>query len=86
VAAACPDHVWALGYQHDLTVDGPAALPQCHRRFTREALATWPRRSWNAEQTTGFLNELIMTTGRKPEHIRKHNSTVPRQYSPALDM
>ena len=41
--------------------------------FTREALATRPRRSWNADQTTGLLDELIMTTGRRPEHIRMDN-------------
>ncbi|GAB4958299.1 hypothetical protein MAHJHV55_01660 [Mycobacterium avium subsp. hominissuis] len=68
------DHVWALGYQHDLTVDG-RALRFCNviDEFTRKALATRPRRSLNADRTTGLLDELIMTTGRKPEHIRMHN-------------
>ncbi len=73
-AAARPDHVWALDYQHDLTVDG-LQLRFCNviDEFTREALATRPRRSWNADQTTDYSDGLILTTGRKPEHIRMAN-------------
>lgn len=74
MAADHPDHVWALDYQHDLTVDGrQLRFLNVIDEFTREALATRPRRSWSADQTTGLLDELIMTTGRKPEHIRMDN-------------
>lgn len=74
IAADHPDHVWALDYQHDLAVDGrQLRFLNIIDEFTHEALATRPRWSWNADQTTDLLDELIMTTGRKPEHIRMGN-------------
>lgn len=55
MAAARPDHVWALDYQHDHTVDGrQLRFLNVIDEFTCQALATRPRRSWNADQTTAF--------------------------------
>jgi hypothetical protein len=84
MAAGRSDHVWALDYQHDLTVDGrQLRFLNVIDEFTREALATRPPRSWNADQTTGLLDELITTIGRKPEHIRMDNRTRIDQSGPS---
>jgi putative transposase len=69
-----PDHVWALDYQHDTTSTGrQIRFLNVIDEYTREALATRAAWSWNADQTTALLDELITTLGRKPEHLRMDN-------------
>jgi len=74
--AQCPDHMWALDFQTDLTVDGrQVRFLNIIDEYTREALATRPFRSCTADQLCAALDDIITTTGRSPAHIRMDNGT-----------
>ena len=74
--AQCPDHMWALDFQTDLTVDGrQVRFLNIIDEYTREALATRPFRSCTADQLCTVLDDIIATTGRTPTHIRMDNGT-----------
>jgi len=71
-----PDHMWALDFQTDLTVDGrQVRFLNIIDEYTREALATRPFRSCTADQLCTVLDDIITTTGRTPAHIRMDNGT-----------
>lgn len=71
-----PNHMWALDFQTDLTVDGrQVRFLNIIDEYTREALATRPFRSCTADQLCAVLDDIIATTGRTPEHIRMDNGT-----------
>jgi len=71
-----PDHMWALDFQTDLTVDGrQVRFLNIIDEYTREALATRPFRSCTADQLCAVLDDIITTTGRTPAHIRMDNGT-----------
>jgi putative transposase len=74
LAAARPDHVWALDYQYDQTADG-RILKLLHvvDEYTREALAIECERRIDADATVRVLERLVAARGRPPEHIRCDN-------------
>lgn len=69
-----PDHVWALDFQFDTTVDG-RVLKLLHvvDEHTREALAIRVARSIDADHTVSVLDEIVATRGRRPELVRMDN-------------
>lgn len=72
--AARPDHMWALDFQVDVTVDGrQVRFLNIIDEYTREALATTAARSFSADATVAVLDGLVATLGRKPAHIRMDN-------------
>lgn len=83
LAAARPDHVWAIDYQADVTADG-RQIRFCNivDEFTREALATTAARSFTADDTITLLDKVIAETGRTPQHLRMDNG--PELTSAAL--
>lgn len=74
IEASRPDHVWAIDYQSDVTADG-RQIRFCNivDEFTREALATTPRRSFTADDTITLLEHVIITVGRRPQFLRCDN-------------
>ncbi len=71
-----PDHMWALDFQTDLTVDGrQVRFLNIIGEYTREALATRPFRSCTADQLCTVLDDIIASTGRSPAHTRTDNGT-----------
>ena len=71
-----PDHMWALDFQTDLTVDGrQVRFLNIIDEYTREALATRPFRSCTSDQLCAVLDDIITSTGRTPTHIRMDNGT-----------
>ena len=74
LAAAHPDHVWAIDYQVDVTADG-RQIRFCNiiDEFTREALSTTAARSFTADDTTILLDKIVAATGRRPQHLRMDN-------------
>ncbi|WP_412778669.1 IS3 family transposase [Rhodococcus qingshengii] len=76
LAAAHPDHMWALDFQVDVTVDGrQVRFLKIVDEFTREALATQAFRSCTSDRMTQELDRIIARTGRRPAHIRMDNGT-----------
>jgi len=73
LAAACPNHVWALDFQFDQTADG-RILKLLHvvDEFTREALEVLCQRRIDADRTVGTLEALVGQRGA-PEHVRCDN-------------
>ncbi|MCT2587960.1 IS3 family transposase [Actinophytocola sp. S1-96] len=74
LTATCPDQVWALDFQVDVTADG-RQIRWCNvvDEFTREALATAAARSFTADDTTILLDKIIAETGRRPANLRMDN-------------
>jgi transposase InsO family protein len=69
-----PDHMWALDFQVDVTVDGrQVRFLNIIDEYTREALATRAARSFNADATVAVLDDLVTVLGRRPEHVRMDN-------------
>lgn len=69
-----PDHMWALDFQVDVTVDGrQVRFLNTIDEYTREALATTAARSFSADATVAVLDGLVATLGRTPAHIRMDN-------------
>ena len=68
-----PNHVWALDFQFDTTVDG-RTLKLLHvvDEHTREALAIEVARSIDADHTIRVLDRIV-ATGRRPELVRADN-------------
>lgn len=76
LAAAHPDHMWALDFQVDVTVDGrQVRFLNIVDEFTREALVTQAFRSCTSDRMTQELDRIIARTGRRPAHIRMDNGT-----------
>ena len=74
LSACRPNHVWALDFQFDQTVDGRILkLLNVVDEFTREALAMDCRRRINADQTVQTLEHLIGERGACPAYIRCDN-------------
>ena len=78
-----PDHMWALDFQVDVTVDGRQVrfLNIIDEYTTREALATTAARSFTADATVAVLDGLVATLGRVPEHIRMDNGPELTAYA-----
>jgi putative transposase len=74
LAAAHPDHVWALDYQFDQTEDGRRLkLLNVVDEHTREALAITVDRRIDADATVVVLDRLIAERGTAPRLIRCDN-------------
>jgi putative transposase len=69
-----PNHVWALDFQFDTTVDG-RTLKLLHvvDEHTREALAIRVERRIDADETTRVLDRIAAERGRTPELLRMDN-------------
>ena len=69
-----PNHVWALDFQFDTTVDG-RVLKLLHvvDEHTREALAIAVERRIDADQTVRVLDRIVANDGRRPELVRMDN-------------
>lgn len=69
-----PNHVWALDFQFDTTVDG-RVLKLLHvvDEHTREALAIEVERRIDADQTVRVLDRIVARDGRRPELVRMDN-------------
>jgi putative transposase len=69
-----PNHVWALDFQFDTTVDG-RTLKLLHivDEHTREALAIRVARSIDADHTVRVLDQIVRERGRGPELVRMDN-------------
>jgi putative transposase len=72
--AARPNHVWALDFQFDTTVDG-RVLKLLHvvDEHTREALAIQVERRIDADHTVRVLDRIVTARGRRPELVRMDN-------------
>jgi putative transposase len=74
LAAEHPDHVWALDYQFDQTLDGRVLkLLNVVDEHTREALAITVDRRIDADATVGVLDRLVAEHGTSPRFIRCDN-------------
>ncbi len=69
-----PNHVWALDFQFDTTVDG-RILKLLHvvDEHTREALAIQVERRIDADRTVSVLERIVRMCGRSPELVRMDN-------------
>jgi len=69
-----PDHVWALDFQFDTTVDG-RVLKLLHvvDEHTREALAIQVERRIDSDRTVSVLDRIVTARGRPPELVRMDN-------------
>ena len=69
-----PNHVWALDYQFDQTVEG-RTLKVLHvvDEYTREALKMVGRRRIDADATVAVLEDIVEERGTAPEFIRSDN-------------
>jgi putative transposase len=65
VAAACPNHVWALDFLVDQTADGrPIKILTVTDDYTREALATPAARRMGADDTVDALEPIVDGEGQ----------------------
>ena len=69
-----PNHVWALDFQFDTTVDG-RTLKLLHvvDEHTREALAIRVARSIDADHAVRVLDQIVGARGTAPELVRMDN-------------
>jgi putative transposase len=69
-----PNHVWALDFQFDTTVDG-RTLKLLHvvDEHTREALAIRVARSIDADHAVRVLDQIVRERGTAPELVRMDN-------------
>ena len=69
-----PNHVWALDFQFDTTVDG-RTLKLLHvvDEHTREALAIRVARSIDADHAVRVLDQIVRERGAAPELVRMDN-------------
>ena len=74
VAAAYPDHVWAIDFLQDQTHDGrPVRILTITDEHTREALATPAARRLGADDTVRALERVAWLRGQAPTYIRCDN-------------
>jgi putative transposase len=74
LAAAHPNHVWALDYQFDQTQDGRVLkLLNVVDEHTREALTITVNRRIDADATVAVLDRLVAERGTSPRFIRCDN-------------
>jgi putative transposase len=74
LAAEHPDHVWALDYQFDQTIDGRILkLLNVVDEHTREALTITVDRRIDADTTVAVLDHLVIERGKPPRFIRCDN-------------
>ena len=74
LAAAHPDHVWALDYQFDQTLDGRILkLLNVVDEHTREALTIEVNRRIDADATVTILDRLVAERQTAPRFIRCDN-------------
>jgi putative transposase len=74
LAAEHPNHVWALDYQFDQTVDGRILkLLNVVDEHTREALTITVDRRIDADTTVNVLDRLVVERGQPPRFIRMDN-------------
>jgi putative transposase len=74
VAAACPNHVWALDFLVDQTADGrPIKILTVTDEYTREALATPAARRMGADDTVSVLERIVERRGQAPQLTRCDN-------------
>src|SRR4029453_13990179 len=69
-----PNHVWALDYQFDQTLDGRILkLLNVVDEHTREAMAITVERRIDADATVKVLDHLVAERGTAPRFIRCDN-------------
>jgi putative transposase len=74
LAAEHPNHVWALDYQFDQTLDGRVLkLLNVIDEHTREALTITVDRRIDADATVNILDHLVAERGATPRFIRCDN-------------
>jgi putative transposase len=74
LAAEHPDHVWALDYQFDQTLDGRILkLLNVVDEHTREALAITVERRLDADATVAVLDRLVAERRTAPRFLRCDN-------------
>ena len=81
--AAHPDHIWALDFVFDETVEGrPIKVLNITDEFTRQALACVAARTIDADRTVSVFEELVEKREVTPRSIRCDNG--PELISAAL--
>ena len=74
LSACRADHVWALDFQHDATIDGrELKFLNIVDEFTREALAIECARSIDADETVAALERLVAQRASAPANLRADN-------------
>ncbi len=74
LAAASPDHVWALDYQFDVTATGRTIkILHVVDEFTRESLADVVDHSIDADATVAALDKIVASRGTHPRFVRCDN-------------
>jgi putative transposase len=74
LAAASPDHVWALDYQFDVSATGRVIkILHVVDEFTRESLSDLVEHSIDADATVATLDAIVGTRGTHPRFIRCDN-------------
>ncbi|HEV2809785.1 MAG TPA: integrase core domain-containing protein, partial [Acidimicrobiales bacterium] len=74
LAAAHPDHVWALDFQFDVTATGRVIkILHVVDEFTRESLSDRVGGSIDADATVATLDAIVAARGRHPRFIRCDN-------------
>ena len=69
------NHVWSYDFMEDTTMDGrKIRFLNIIDEFTRECLASIPRRSWKGNSVIEVLAELMLQRGA-PEYIRSDNGS-----------
>jgi len=67
------NHVWSYDFVEDRTMDGrKIKFLNIIDEYTRECLASVPRRSWKGNNVTEVIADLILTKGT-PEYLRSDN-------------
>ena len=76
VIAAFPNHVWALDFQFDQTVDGRnLKFLNIVDEYTRESLVSIAARSLTHEDVQQVLADLIRARGAQPRFLRSDNGS-----------
>ncbi len=83
LAAAHPDHVWALDFQFDVTARGRVIkLLHVVDEFTRESLSDLVAHSIDADATVACLDRIVAARGTHPRFVRCDIHSVSRPDCP----
>ena len=81
LTAQAPDHVWALDYEFDQTVDGQIIkILNIVDEHTREALTVLVDRHIDADKTVAVLDSIVSGRGRYPSFVRSDNGPELTSY------
>ncbi len=82
LCAEYPDHVWALDYQFDVTVQG-RIIKVLHvtDEYTRESLSDLVAHSIDADATVAALDRIVERRGHHPDFIRCDNGPELTAYA-----